>query len=67
AGRHNKFSTYLKLAAAEKGILAEVSNTDFLQILSLFYTRDRRRQAESEGKQGKDLPQVTGNRQALLN
>jgi hypothetical protein len=33
----------------------------------LFYTRDRRRAAEQAGKQGKELPAVTGNRQALLN
>ena len=49
------------------GIIAEVSNTDFLQAISLFYTRERRRAAAAEGKQGKDLPAVTGNRQALLN
>lgn len=66
-GRHNKFTTHLKLADAEKGILSEVGNTDFLQVVSLFHTRERRRQAEAEGKQGKELPQVTGNRQALLN
>ena len=42
-------------------------NTDFLQAVSLFHTRDRRRAAEQAGKQGKELPAVTGNRQALLN
>ena len=35
--------------------------------VSLFYTRDRRRAAETAGKQGKELPAVSGNRQALLN
>jgi hypothetical protein len=44
-----------------------VSNTDFLHAISLFHTRDRRRAAEAAGKQGKELPAVTGNRQALLN
>jgi hypothetical protein len=44
-----------------------VSNTDFLQAISLFHTRDRRRAAEAAGKSGKDLPAVSGNRQALLN
>ncbi len=67
SGRHGQFGTYMKLADAEKGILAEVGNTDFLQVVSLFHTRERRRQAETEGKQGKELPSVTGNRQALLN
>lgn len=66
-GRRGKFASYLKLADAEKGILAEVGNTDFLQVISLLYTREKRRQAEAEGKQGRELPQVTGNRQALLN
>lgn len=35
--------------------------------MSLFHTRDRRRAAEQAGKHGKELPAVTGNRQALLN
>lgn len=65
-GRHGRFASALRLADAEKGILAEVGNTDFLQVTSLFHTREKRRQAEADGKQGKELPQVTGNRQALL-
>lgn len=66
-GRHGRFVETLRLAGLESGIIAAVSNTDFLQAVSLFYTRDRRWEAESAGKQGKDLPAVTGNRQALLN
>ncbi len=66
-GRHKRFKETLRPAGAETGIIANVANTDFLQAISLFYTRDRRRKAESAGKQGKDLPAVTGNRQALLN
>lgn len=66
-GRHRRFTEALRPAEAETGIIANVSNTDFLQAISLFHTRDRRRAAEIEGKQGKDLPAVTGNRQALLN
>ncbi|RCW87575.1 GmrSD restriction endonuclease domain-containing protein [Phyllobacterium bourgognense] len=65
-GRHTRLASAVRLADAEKGILAEVSNTDFLQVISLFHTRDRRRLAEAAGKQGKELPQITGNRQALL-
>jgi hypothetical protein len=65
-GRHGRFASALRLADAEKGILADVANTDFLHVISLFHTRDRRREAEGAGKQGKELPQVTGNRQALL-
>jgi len=66
-GRHRRLAETLRPAGADSGIIANVSNTDFLQAVSLFYTRDRRRAAEADGKQGKDLPFVTGNRQALLN
>lgn len=66
-GRHRRFSETFPLAGQESGIIAEVSNTDFLAAISLFHTRDRRRAAEKAGKQGKELPAVTGNRQALLN
>lgn len=66
-GRHHRFAETHSLAGADNGILNNVSNTDFLQAISLFYTRDRRRAAETAGKQGKELPAVTGNRQALLN
>jgi hypothetical protein len=66
-GRHHRFVEALRPAGAKRGILGEVSNTDFLQAISLFYTRDCRRAAEAAGKQGKELPAVSGNRQALLN
>jgi hypothetical protein len=66
-GRHRRFTEALRPAGQESGIIAAVANTDFLQAVSLFYTRDRRRAAEAAGKQGKELPAVTGNRQALLN
>jgi hypothetical protein len=66
-GRHRRFSETLRPPGAETGIIAGVANTDFLQAVSLFHTRDRRRAAEQYGKQGKELPAVTGNRQALLN
>ena len=66
-GRHERFKDALRLADAEAGVLGGVSNTDFLQAASLFHTRQRRAEAESKGRQGKELPAVTGNRQALLN
>ena len=66
-GRHRRFAETLRPAGAETGIIAGVANTDFLQAVSLFHTRDRRRAAEDAGKQGKELPAVSGNRQALLN
>lgn len=66
-GRHRRFVDTMRPADSEAGIIAGVGNTDFLQAISLFYTRERRREAEKAGKQGKELPAVTGNRQALLN
>lgn len=66
-GRHQRFVDTLRPADSESGIIANISNTDFLQAVSLFYTRERRREAERHGKIGKELPAVTGNRQALLN
>lgn len=66
-GRHRRFSETFRPAGADSGILANVASTDFLQAISLFYTRSKRMEAEAAGKQGKELPAVTGNRQALLN
>ncbi len=66
-GRHQRFKEALRPAGAEVGIIANVSNTDFLQAISLFYTRDKRAAALAMGRSGKDLPPITGNRQALLN
>ncbi len=66
-GRHRRFIETLRPAGENAGIIAAVSNTDFLQAVSLFHTRDRRRTAAADGKQGKELPAVSGNRQALLN
>lgn len=66
-GRHRRFVDTLRPADSETGIIANISNTDFLQAISLFYTRDRRREAERAGKTGRELPAVIGNRQALLN
>ena len=65
-GRHRRFAETLRPAGEETGIIAGVANTDFLQAVSLFHTRERRRAAEDAGKLGKELPAVTGNRQALL-
>lgn len=65
-GRHQRLADTLRPVDSETGILAGVGNTDFLQAISLFFTRDRRRAAERAGKEGKELPAVSGNRQALL-
>ena len=65
-GRHRRLTDTLRPADSSAGILAGVGNTDFLQAISLFHTRERRRTAEQAGKEGKELPAVSGNRQALL-
>lgn len=65
-GRHKRFTETLRPSGEQVGIIAKVANTDFLQAISLFHTRERRREAEKAGKKGKELPAVTGNRQALL-
>jgi hypothetical protein len=66
-GRVSRLRETLRPAGQEKGILAHVSNTDFLQAISLFHTRAKRIAAELAGKKGKELPQVSGNKNALLN
>lgn len=65
-GRYQRLADTLRPADSDAGILAGVGNTDFLQAISLFFTRDRRRAAEQAGKEGKELPAVSGNRKALL-
>ncbi len=66
-GRHRRLAETLRPSGEDTGIIAGVGNTDFLQAISLFYTRERRCAAQALGKQGKELPAVSGNRQALLN
>ncbi len=66
-GRHQRLADALRPAATASGIIGDVSNTDFLQALSLFHTRDGRLIAAQAGRPAKELPAVTCNRQALLN
>lgn len=66
-GRQQRLADTLRAAESEAGILSGVSNTDFLQVISLLHTRERRRAAEAEGKEGKDLPAISISRPALLN
>jgi hypothetical protein len=66
-GRLERFVNTHKAHPDEPGILSEVGSTDFLHVISLFYTQDLRREAEASGRSGKELPAITGNRAALLN
>lgn len=65
-GTHERFRSALKLPSSTEGVLAGVGNTDFLQAISLFYTRDERSRAQDAGRSGKELPKVSATRQSLL-
>ena len=65
-GYANKIRSYKAISDNKKGVLSKVASTDFLQVISLYHTRDLRETAIDEGKQGKELPQVTGKRSTLL-
>lgn len=65
-GRHRRLCDVLRFADSESGILAGVKNTDFLHAVSLFHTREKRREAEGQVRSSRDLPAVSGNRQAIL-
>lgn len=66
-GRHDRLRAAMRLPSATEGVLSGVGNTDFLQAVSLFHTRDLRATAKVQGKTGRDLPQVSATRQVLLN
>jgi len=66
-GRHGRLRAAMRLPSAAEGVLSGVGNTDFLQAISLFHTRDLRESAKGEGKTGRELPQVSATRQVLLN
>ena len=66
-GRQRRFADTLRPADTEAGIIAGVCNTDFLQAVSLSIRASAGARPSRPGKQGKELPAVTGNRQALLN
>jgi hypothetical protein len=66
-GIHARLREACRAPGTDAGILAEVANTDLLQVISLFHTRELREAAREDGKSGKELPQVTGARHALLN
>lgn len=52
--------------AADDGVLEGVSNTDFLQAISLFYTKERKTETKKSKSRGGDVVMVSGRRQALL-
>lgn len=66
-GRYQRLLDRLRPSDSKGGILLGVRPTDFLHGVSLFHTREVRREAEQAGRQGKELPAVSGNREAILN
>lgn len=50
----------------EFGTLTRVSGVDFLQIVSLLYTKDQWTRCAADGIRGRDLPAVTATRLSLL-
>ena len=66
-GRRQRLIATLRPSENKNGILASVSNIDFMQAISLFHTRDLRMKAQKDSPDAKVLPAVTVSRQALLN
>ena len=66
-GIYDKLKVVCKPGDAKVGLLSGVEPTDFLHVISLFHTRELRQAAEAAGKTGKELPQVSGSKEALLN
>ncbi|MFE6735990.1 DUF262 domain-containing protein [Microbacterium sp. NPDC057650] len=66
-GRQARLREVLRMPSANAGVLSGVGNTDFLQIIALFHTRDLRVGASETGRTGRELPQVSVKRQTLLN
>lgn len=60
-GRHQRM-----VGTPPRDVLIQLASTDFLQACTLLHTRQRRLDAEADGKTGKELPQVTCRRDALL-
>lgn len=50
----------------KKGVLAEIASTDLLQACTLLHTYENRLAKEAQGVTGKELPQVSLKREALL-
>ena len=50
----------------KQDVLTDVASTDFLQACTLLYTRELRLAKAAEGLEGKELPQVSCRRDALL-
>ena len=58
--------TRLLKVSSEKGVLAHVESTDFLQACTVLSSMARRQQAEAEGKVGRELPFISCRHEDIL-
>ena len=61
AGRRGRI-----VGSPPRDVLTQVSSTDFLQACTLLHTRERRLARADEGIEGRNLPQISCKRDALL-
>jgi len=66
AGIMERIHSTAMFAKQNDGILTGVSSTDFFQVISLLYTEDKHNIAIKEGKTGKQIPQISATKKALL-
>ena len=65
-GRRDRLARFGHTVDQQHGTLGKVGSTDFLQANSLVHTKIRRKDAQAEGKGGRDLPPISATRQSLL-
>ena len=66
-GRYPRLRETSRLPNQSAGILQKVGSTDFLQVVSLLHTKERRLEAVAQGKVDRELPPASATRQSLLN
>lgn len=67
SGRLKRLRTFGRAANQTYGLLEKIAPTEFLQAISLIYTRDKRAEISAENPKKRDLPAVSATRQSLLN
>lgn len=67
SGRYPRLAAFGRAANQDYGLLEKINSTDFLQAVSLKYSKSKRDSAIAKGVTGRDLPPISATRQALLN
>lgn len=65
-GIQQRLTAKLSYSANNDGVLGGVSNTDFLQAISLFYTKEKRTETKKGKSHDRDKVLASGRRQVLL-